>query len=180
MLARQIPNTLTVFRLLSLPVFVWLYGREAPGAAWPAAVLLFFAALSDVADGFIARRYHLESDFGRILDPFVDRALYVTLLLTLLYYGTLPLWAVLPVVIRDAILVVGGAVLLRLHGERPRIMLRGKLANLVLVCGIQFFIIDVRSVGWIVYGAGVLLYLWSGALYVVRAERERRQRPLQV
>ena len=108
MLVRQIPNTLTVFRLLSLPVFVWLYGREVPGAAWPAAVLLFFAALSDVADGFIARRYHLESDFGRILDPFVDRALYVTLLLTLLYYGTLPLWAVLPVVIRDAILVRRG------------------------------------------------------------------------
>ncbi len=174
MLARQIPNTLTVFRLLSLPVFVWLYGRDAPGAAWPAAVLLFFAALSDVADGYIARHWHLESDFGRILDPFVDRALYVTLLVTLLYYGTLPLWAVLPVVIRDAVLVLGGAVLLRLHGERPRIMLRGKLANLVLVCGIQFFVIDVRAVGWVVYGAGVLLYLWSGAGYVVRAGREWR------
>ncbi|MGO8684210.1 MAG: CDP-alcohol phosphatidyltransferase family protein [Thermoleophilia bacterium] len=172
---RQIPNTLTVLRLLSLPAFVVLYAHDAPRASWSAATLLFFAALSDVADGFIARRFHFESDFGRILDPFVDRAFYVTLLVTLLVCGTLPWWAVAPIVIRDAVMVGGAAALLRLRGERPRVMVKGKISNLVLVCGIEFFIIDLRTVAWVVFGFGAALYLYAGGAYVVRARKEYGQ-----
>ena len=173
--ARQIPNSLTVLRLLSLPAFVLLYSRDAPRASWPTAALVFCAAMSDVADGFIARRYHFESDFGRILDPLVDRAFYMTILITLLVCGTLPWWAVAPIVVRDAVMVIGGAALLRWRGERPRVMLKGKLSNLILISGIQFFIIDVRTVAWVVYAVGAAMYLYAGASYVVRAINEQRR-----
>lgn len=171
---RQIPNALTVVRLLSLPAFVVLYSREAPQASWPAAILLFFAALSDVADGQIARRFHFESDFGRVLDPFVDRAFYVTVLASLLAFSVLPVWAVVPIFVRDAVMVIGGALLLGVRHEKPRVMMKGKLSNVILAAGIWFFVIDVRTTGWIIYGAGAALYLWVGALYVVRTWRERQ------
>jgi CDP-diacylglycerol--glycerol-3-phosphate 3-phosphatidyltransferase len=171
---RQIPNALTVVRLLSLPAFVVLYSRDAPQASWPAAILLFFAALSDVADGQIARRFHFESDFGRVLDPFVDRAFYVTVLASLLAFSVLPVWAVVPIFVRDAVMVVGGALLLGVRHEKPRVMMKGKLSNVILAAGIWFFVIDLRTTGWIIYGAGAALYLWVGALYVVRAWHERR------
>ena len=173
-LARQIPNTLTLLRLLSLPVFVLLYSGDAPHASWSAAALIFFASMSDVADGFIARRYHFESDFGRLLDPLVDRLFFVTILITLLVCGTLPWWAVAPIVVRDATMVIGGAVLLR-RGGRPRVMLRGKLSNLILISGIQLFIIDVRTVAWALYAVGAAMYLYAGVSYVVRAIKEQRQ-----
>ena len=173
--ARQIPNSLTVLRLLSLPAFVLLYRGDAPHASWSTAALVFCAAMSDVADGFIARRYHFESDFGRILDPLVDRAFYMTILITLLVCGTLPWWAVVPIFVRDAAMVIGGAALLRWRGERPRVMLKGKLSNLILISGIQLFIIDVRTVAWVVYAVGAVMYLYAGASYVVRAVREYRQ-----
>ena len=173
-LARQTPNALTLLRLISLPVFALLYAGDAPHASWSAAALIFFASMSDVADGFIARRYHFESDFGRILDPLVDRAFYVTVLITLLVCGKLPWWAVAPIVVRDAAMVIGGAALLRWRGERPRVMLKGKLANLILICGVQFFIIDVRPVARVVYAVGAAMYLYAGASYVVRAIQEYR------
>jgi cardiolipin synthase len=174
-----VPNVLTVFRLLTLPVFVWLYGREAPGIAWGAAVVAFVAAWSDVFDGFIARRYHVESDFGRVVDPFVDRAFYATILITLWWYHTLPLWAVLPVVLRDVVMVAGGAVLLRVFRQKPRVMQQGRTATLVLALGIGFFVLDVRTLAWALYGAGALLYLGAGALYILRTVREWRRGELR-
>lgn len=172
--ARQIPNALTVFRLCCLPVFVILYARDAPHASWPAAAVVFVGALSDTADGFIARRYHFESEFGRTLDPFVDRAAFATLLISMLAFGALPWWAVVPIVGRDVVMLLGGAALLRFRNERPRVMKSGKLANVLLALGIWFFIINVRTVAWVIYGVGAALYLWVGVLYVLRTLREHR------
>lgn len=178
MFVRWIPNTLTVFRLSSLPFFVWLYSLDAPRAAWPAAILLFVAGLSDIADGYIARRWHVESDFGRLVDPFTDRLVFITVLVTLNVFGTLPWWVTLPIILRDAILLGAGAILFRRRRERPRILKAGKLSNFVLAWGIEFFIIDIRLVGWIVYGVGAAMYLWAGAMYARREYGEwRRGRP---
>ena len=62
----NLPNLLTVARLCSLPFIVWTYGLYAPDAAWPTAVIVLIAvALSDVADGYAARRLHAVSRFGQ-------------------------------------------------------------------------------------------------------------------
>jgi CDP-diacylglycerol--glycerol-3-phosphate 3-phosphatidyltransferase len=180
MFVHWIPNTLTVFRLASLPFFVWLYSLDAPRAAWPAAILIFVAGLTDIADGYIARRWHVESDFGRLVDPFTDRLVFITVLITLNWLGTLPLWLTLPILLRDAALLGAGAILLGRRGERPRILKAGKLSNFVLAWGILFFIIDIRLVGWIIYGVGAAIYLWAGAMYVRReyGEWRRNRRPI--
>ena len=174
---RYVPNALTVFRLLCLPVFFWLYSLQGPGFAWKAALLMWVAAWSDLADGYIARKYHAESEFGRILDPVVDRAFFLTVFAAYITFGTMPWWAAAPVLARDVLLGLAGLILLGTVRETPQVMKIGKYANFVLAWSVGFFMIAVRPVAWVLYVAGAALYVYSGFLYFVRFWRERRAAP---
>ena len=65
----QLPNALTVFRLALIPVFVALLLASDDGKSWPAAIVFAVAGATDQVDGFLARRWHVESAFGKIADP---------------------------------------------------------------------------------------------------------------
>jgi len=172
---RHVPNTLTVARLLALPFVVWTYALYAPGAAWTTAWIVLFAALSDVADGLIARKYDVQSEFGRWVDPTVDRLFFFTLVAMLWYFGTLPWWAVLPLLIRDGIILALIVPSLHYSREGPQISRWGKASNLILICAIQWFIIDLRVVGWSFFAVGATLYVTSGLLYGYKAIAWLRQ-----
>ena len=171
----MIPNYITIARLCALPVFLWMYGRDAPGASWDTAFLVLALALSDVLDGWLARRYGWQSDLGRVLDPVADRIFFLFLVGALLLFGTLPWWAVVPLIVRDGLMLAGAALMLFHYHQKPSVMRGGKAANFILVCGVQFFIIDVRTVGWIVFGVGAVLYLVSGFRYIWREFGRRRR-----
>lgn len=173
-LIRYVPNSLTIFRLLCLPVFFWLYGMQAPGFAWYAALLMWFAAWSDIADGYIARRYHVQSEFGRMLDPFVDRLFFLTVFSAYIYYGTMPWWSAAPVLARDAILMLSAVVLVGWRGERPEVMRLGKYTNFILMWAVGFFMIGVQVVAWPIYIVGAALYLVTGGMYIARYIEQRR------
>jgi len=168
-LMRHVPNILTVARLCALPLVVWTYSLYAPGAAWTTAWIVLFAALSDVADGLIARKYDVQSEFGRWVDPIVDRLFFFTLVAMLWYFGTLPWLAVLPLLIRDGIILVLAIPTRRYTSEGPQISRWGKASNFILICAIQWFIIDLRVIGWSFFAVGATLYVASGLLYGYRA-----------
>ena len=102
----RLPNIITLGRLLSVPLTIWfiLDGRTDI-AFWVFAA----AGASDAIDGFIAKHFDQVSELGRFLDPIADKVLVVSIFLTLGQLGYLPLWLVILVVSRDA-LIVGGAV----------------------------------------------------------------------
>ena len=168
-LMRHVPNILTVARLVALPFVVWTYALYSPGAAWTTAWIVLFAALSDVADGLIARRFGVQSEFGRWVDPTVDRLFFFTLVAMLWYFGTLPWWAVVPLLLRDGIILALIIPSLRFTHEGPQISRWGKASNLILICAIQWFIIDLRVVGWSFYAVGATMYVASGLLYGYKA-----------
>jgi len=172
---RSLPNAITIARLCALPLFVWLYSQDAPQASWPTFVLVGIMALSDLLDGWLARRYQWQTDLGRVLDPVTDRVLFIVVVSTLMVFGTLPWWAVLPLVVRDTALLIGAGILLFRYHERPVIMRGGKVANLILICGIQFFIIDLRAIAWPLYTVGAVLYILTGLRYIWRAALRWRQ-----
>lgn len=92
-----IPNLLSFLRLCMIPVMVWLYiGREYYG--WTALVLLL-SGLTDVADGYIARHYHMVSDFGKAFDPVADKLTQIAMMLCLVHRFPLMLlpWIILVV-----------------------------------------------------------------------------------
>jgi cardiolipin synthase len=109
-----IPNLITIARLIIVPFLIVMIMQER----WEAAFVLFVAAgLSDAADGFIARHFDMRSEFGAHIDPVADKALLVSIYVTLAVVGAIPGWLAIAVVSRDAMIV--GAVLLSWVMHRP-------------------------------------------------------------
>ena len=103
----NLPNVISLGRLLAVPVAVWLIlSDQLLVAFW----VFVAAGVSDAVDGFIAKRFDAETEFGRYLDPIADKVLLVSVYLALGNEGYLETWLVIMVVFRDA-LIVGGALL---------------------------------------------------------------------
>ena len=110
----NIPNALTLARIVAVPLLVWLIIDNEMFAAF---VVFMLAGISDAADGFLAKRYGWNTELGAYLDPIADKALLVTIFVTLGVAGHLPVWLVIAVVTRDILIV--GAVLLAWMMSRP-------------------------------------------------------------
>ncbi|HZL30132.1 MAG TPA: CDP-alcohol phosphatidyltransferase family protein [Pseudolabrys sp.] len=131
----SIPNLITLGRILLVPVVVWAI---ASNAMWIAFVLFLAAGVSDAIDGFLAKRFNMVTELGAYLDPLADKALIVSIYLTLGINGDIPRWLVILVVSRD-ILIVGGIMLSWLMGNPLKIrpLLVSKLntvAQIVFAC----------------------------------------------
>jgi cardiolipin synthase len=103
----NIPNTLTLGRIVLVPLVVWLIITHEMTAAF---IVFLLAGVSDAADGFLAKRYGWNTELGAYLDPIADKALLVSIYVTFAITGVLPVWLVIAVVSRD-ILIVGAVVL---------------------------------------------------------------------
>ncbi len=103
----NIPNTLTLARIVLVPFVVWLIISHEMAAAF---VLFMLAGFSDAADGYLAKRFGWHTELGAYLDPIADKALLVSIYVTLGFAGQLPAWLVIAVVSRD-ILIIGAFIL---------------------------------------------------------------------
>ena len=102
---RLLPNVLTLFRMLAVvPIVIWLLSGQYRAAFY----LAVFAGISDLLDGFLARRFGWMTHFGGVLDPLTDKFLLVSTTLTLAWMQLLPWWLVILVVARDLVIVLGG------------------------------------------------------------------------
>ena len=119
----QIPNALTILRLALIPVFVVLVLTSEGGHSWPAAIVFGVAGITDQVDGWLARRWHVESEFGKVADPLADRLMIDAAVLMLFLADRLP-WAALLILARDIALMAGyedgRAARLRLLRQLPR------------------------------------------------------------
>ena len=97
-----IPNLITIGRLVIVPLVIVMISQ----GRWQAAFVLFVVAgVSDGIDGFIARRFDMRSEFGAYIDPLADKALLVSIYVTLSVVGVLPGWLAIVVVSRDVMIV---------------------------------------------------------------------------
>jgi cardiolipin synthase len=120
-------NWLTVLRILLVPVFVALLVYRKPGAA---LITFAIAAFTDLLDGYVARRRGLSSRLGAFLDPLADKLLLVASFATLTWLRVLPAWIMIVVISRDAILMLGAAVIHMVGGRiHPRPTMIGKAAT---------------------------------------------------
>src|ERR1700752_3225559 len=100
----QLPNTLTIARLVVIPVCAVLLLTAQGARCFPAAILFGAAGVTDQVDGFLARRWHVESEFGKIADPLADRLLIDVAVVLLWHAGRLP-WAAFLIPARDVFLI---------------------------------------------------------------------------
>lgn len=139
----SIPNLITLGRILLVPVVVWAIMSNA---MWIAFILFLVAGASDGVDGFLAKRFNMTTELGAYLDPLADKALIVSIYLTLGINGDIPRWLVILVVSRD-ILIVGGIMLSWLMGNPLKIrpLLVSKLNT---VAQIAFACVVLGSLGF--------------------------------
>lgn len=169
-LRRHVPNALTIARFAAIPVFAWLYLRAGDGPAWGAGVFFAAAALTDQVDGYLARRWRVQSRFGTIADPLADRLMIGTAVVLLWATGRVPLLAALVVLGRDLLLVLGYKVLAP-RGLELEVSFLGKLATWVLYAALAFVLVTKEGTWWplVLLWLGVGLALLAGAQYAHRA-----------
>ena len=116
---RQLPNLITIVRILCAPIFLWMLLADggADGALrWWAAALFIVAIATDGIDGWLARKYEIVTDLGKLLDPIADKVLTGFAFIGLSILGELPWWVTVIVLIREI-----GITVYRLDGgQRPR------------------------------------------------------------
>jgi CDP-diacylglycerol--glycerol-3-phosphate 3-phosphatidyltransferase len=153
---RQVPNVLTLVRIALVPILVMAIMEDPRGSALAVSVFVL-AAVTDVADGQIARRQQVVSTFGKLFDPVADKLLVGGVLITLMLYDQVAIWIVIVVLGRE--LAVTG---LRWHAKREGIIVPASLwgkAKMVLQCGALVALLAVPAAGWV----DALLYVTVAA-----------------
>jgi cardiolipin synthase len=178
---KNLPNLISLMRLLLVPVTVWLLISGAFGWAF---ISFLVAGISDGVDGFLVRRYGWHSRLGAYLDPLADKALLVSVFVTLGFLKVIPAWLVIIVVSRDALII--GAVLLSRMMDHPVAVKPLMISKVNTVAQIAFAVsvLGVAGLGWpldalVNYGSlpVALLTVLSGAAYLVSWLRHMAEQP---
>lgn len=166
----NLPNIITIGRILLVPFTVWLIISGEFALAFAAFVV---AGVSDGVDGYIARKFNQRSELGAYLDPIADKALLVCIYISLGFLKFLPAWLVILVVTRD-VLIVGAVILAWVVNKpmpvAPSMMSKVNTAGQIVLAGVVLGLLGLRaSLDPLVYTGFALvavLTFGSGALYM--------------
>ncbi len=177
-----IPNAISIARLASLPVFVFLLFAQENRAA--AAWVLAACGTTDWVDGYIARRWNQISEIGKILDPVADRLLFFVGITAILVDGTIPLWIGIAILAREILVGATTVVLGVLGARRIDVTWFGKAGTFANMIAIPSFLGShstlgyADQLGWLAWTAvvpGLVLSYIAAALYVPIARRALAQ-----
>lgn len=171
----NLPNIITSLRILLVPVFLYFLARDDIILA---IVVLMLASITDMLDGFIARRWHLRTELGSYLDPAADKLLFLSTFIIFTIKGEIPVWFTTIIIFRDA-LVVSGSFYFRWRSADFRIQptRAGKWSVFFQICILgcvlikKLFPATVSAISIIFYPMIYLtlfLSLFSGSQYVRR------------
>src|SRR6516165_10608246 len=181
----NLPNQLTVLRLVLTFPFVFALSVNFPGAKLLALVIFIVGSATDYADGYIARRFNLITDFGKLMDPLVDKIMTISAFICLVSLRTLPAWAVIVIVSRE-FLITGLRLVAAARGKVIPAERLGKHKTVwqiatILYCLLLVTISDqfgrvlspltrmsLNAIGLTLIFLTVGLTLWSGISYFVK------------
>jgi cardiolipin synthase (CMP-forming) len=172
-----IPNLLSFFRLLLIPVFLILLVNHQ--YVW-ALIVLVGSSLTDFVDGYVARHFNQVSRVGQLLDPAADRLFIFSTLIGLAWTGFIPWWLAGVILARDLLLLILGVILANFgYGPLPVHHL-GKMGTFALLTAMPLLVLGAAfpaialvtdPIGWAAALWGVFLYWWAGILYALEAGR---------
>jgi len=176
----RLPNWLTWARLIAVPIVMVLLaidGDDDGAAQWWALGVFFVASLTDFLDGYLARRWHVITSFGKLADPIADKALVLGTLLMLVIYDDVPLWPLAILTIREVAVTVG-----RLRVASTTVIPAsrgGKIKTMLQLLAIGLYLIPgtpdaVTTVAWWLLVASVVVAVVTWVDYEARLSRARR------
>ena len=186
----NLPNALTVVRLVLVPVFIVLGLQQSWSALWAAFVVFAVAAITDRFDGELARSWGQITDFGRIADPIADKALTLGGFGLLSYQGFLPWWLTILIAVRElgitamrAFFLRRGVVVSANQAGKMKTFMQMVALGTLLIPWAYFTVMNEANEGWVVLvirlgqifaGVALALTLYSGFMYVVEGVRLMR------
>lgn len=185
----NLPNVLTMVRLVLVPIFIVLVLNGSVGAMWAALVVFVVAAFTDLYDGKIARERGIVTDWGKIWDPIADKALTLGAFVVLSIAGLVPWWFTVVVAARELgitwmrsrLLKRGIVVAANSGGKAKTVSQMFLIVFLVFpwdsVLGVSNALFDVTGlavVRWVLIAIALFLTVWSGLQYVVAAAKMKK------
>ena len=165
-----IPNLLSIFRIILIPIFVSLYilARE-PRDYWLATIVIFISSLTDFFDGLIARKFNQISEFGKALDPIADKLTQIAIAACLLVRYQYMIFLFILLVIKELFMAINGIILLKRGKKLDGAMWFGKLSTAVfyitMIILTAFPTIDIQIANMLILITGLFLFL-SFILYI--------------
>jgi CDP-diacylglycerol---glycerol-3-phosphate 3-phosphatidyltransferase len=178
---KHLPNFLTLGRLMLVPPIVGLLFFEGRAPSLAAAGIFFLASLTDFFDGFVARRFSLESSFGRFLDPIADKVLVTSALIMLIALGRVPAWVVMLIISREVAVSALRAITKSWDttlqpssiGKLKTVFQFAAIVPLMIHYEYQIVIpINFHLLGTVLLYIALFLTLWSGFDYFFKFYRE--------
>ena len=180
-----VPNQLTILRLILTLPFVAALSLQFPGAKILAFWLFVFSSITDFADGYIARRFNQITDFGKLMDPLVDKIMTMSAFICLISLGSIPAWAVIVILSRE-FLITGLRLIAASRGKVLPAERLGKLKTVSQIATILYWLLLVAVLEQFgsafappivtslkIVGLGLVLFtvaltLWSGISYFAK------------
>lgn len=168
----NLPNFLSFVRLGLLPVFLLLLSAESAAGRFWAYVLGFFGLLSDILDGYFARRLNRVTEFGKILDPLSDKIIVAAITIFAVLEKNFPLWLAVLILGRDVLIILLAVVWKSKLTFIPTSNFIGKLAALVVAVTLLAYVFDFHSTARFLAPAALGMILFSSAVYAWRFLRQ--------
>lgn len=170
---KHIPNILTIFRILLIGVYLIVFYSGISNAVLYAVGIFLLAGITDVLDGYLARKFNVISKFGQVADPFADKGMQLTTLFTLSNKGIIDKWVVYLIFGKEFFLIISSAILLfyktriiipsNLFGKATTVLIY--LAIIISVLGEVFQfntqVVDYIFIGVVIF-AGITLIQYIG------------------
>jgi CDP-diacylglycerol--glycerol-3-phosphate 3-phosphatidyltransferase len=182
-----LPNCLTMGRLLAIPVIILGLTLRAhtPFISGLVAVVYLLAALSDLLDGYLARKFHNESNLGRFLDPMADKLLVASAMLMLVGLDLIPAWVAFLIIAREMLITslraiaVERGLVIAASAQGKQKTLAQNIAMFCLLWHYEIIGADAHRIGIVILYVSLAATYWSGALYFRSFLKESRDRMME-
>ncbi len=165
----NLPNKLTIARIIGAPVFVVFY---ALGWYIPAFIVFAAASITDLFDGRIARKYNIVTNFGKIMDPLADKILVYSAFCMFIDKGLMPGWMLIIILARE-FAVSGMRTVAASEGKVIAAGMSGKIKTVLQMAAVHFLILSsyhkvIYTCGQVLLWASLLMTVISGAEYIIK------------
>lgn len=171
------PNTLTLYRIASIPLFVFLMLYTNKIATLAAALLFSAASITDFLDGYLARKLGLITNLGKVLDPLADKLLVSSAFIMLSSHGWIPAWVVCLIIGRE-LAVTGLRNMIAGKGDDLSASWLGKYKTVFQIAAIipliihyTYLGIDFHAIGIVLMWPALVFTIWSGVDYFVKHKK---------
>lgn len=175
----NLPNILTLLRIAIIPLFVWLTYDADPFSSMLAALLFTVAAITDVVDGYLARKWNQITVVGKLLDPLADKLIVTAAFVMMVRLGRIEAWVIIVLLAREFIIsglrtIAANEGIIIAAGQEGKWKTSFQLVGIICLCihyvhplwlGLWTFSVDYNFVGKILVYLSTLLSVWSAGVY---------------